>query len=526
MLFTSYEFIGFLIVLFLLYYTVCRKVQWGLLLIAGYVFYYLANPLYLIYILITTVSIFLTGITIQNISDKSREYLSSVKDEITKEDKKLYKAKIKKSQKRYLILCLVFNFGILIFSKYTNFFIMNINTLMGRDAVPFLSILLPLGISFYTLQACGYVIDVYRGSVQAERNLLKMALFVSFFPQLIQGPISRFGDLSKTLYAGHEFDGKTFAFGLERILWGFFKKLVIADRIAPAVIAITGEPTEYKGAYVFCVLFLYTLQLYADFTGGIDITIGIAQALGISLKENFNRPYFSKTLKEYWRRWHITMCEWFRSYVFYPVSTSKWLQGFAKFARKSLGDRAGKRVPVYLASFVVWLATGLWHGASWNFIVWGLLNWFLLMLGEEMEGWSDGLNEKYALRSKGWFKAIRVVRTFLLVMVLNLFDCYVKVGETLTGLASIFVEGNWGVIFDGSMLNFGVSAADYMMALLGTLAMLAVSLLQRKGSVREMILTKPYVVRAIIWGGLFVIIVVFGSYGVGYDAAQFIYNRF
>lgn len=220
------------------------------------------------------------------------------------------------------------------------------------------------------------------------------------------------------------------------------------------------------------------------------------------------------------------MCEWFRSYVFYPVSTSKWLQAFTKFARKTFGDRAGKRIPVYLASFVVWLATGLWHGASWNFIVWGLLNWFLLMLGEEMEGWSDGLNEKYDLRSKSWFKAIRVVRTFLLVMVLNLFDCYVKVGETLTGLASIFVEGNWGVIFDGSMLNFGVSAADYVMALLGTLVMLAVSLLQRKGSVREMILTKPYVVRAIVWGGLFVIIVVFGSYGVGYDAVQFIYNRF
>ncbi|MBR4806904.1 MAG: MBOAT family protein, partial [Lachnospiraceae bacterium] len=192
--------------LFLLYYTVCRKVQWGLLLIAGYVFYYLANPLYLIYILITTLVIYLTGIAIQNISDKSKEYLASVKDEISKEDKKAYKAKVKKSQKRYLILCLVINFGILIISKYTNFFIMNINTLMGRDAVPFLSILLPLGISFYTLQACSYVIDVYRGSVQAERNPGKMALFVSFFPQLVQGPISRFDELAKDLYQAHPFD--------------------------------------------------------------------------------------------------------------------------------------------------------------------------------------------------------------------------------------------------------------------------------------------------------------------------------
>ncbi len=526
MLFTSYEFIGFILILFLLYYTVAKKFQWGLLLVFSYIFYWMANPLFLIYISVTTLTIYVTGVVIQNFSDKSKEYLASVKEEITKEEKKTYKAGIKKSQKRWLIFCLIINFGILIAAKYVNFFIMNINVLMGRDEVSFVGIVMALGISFYTLQATGYVIDVYRGTVRAERNLGKLALFVSFFPQLIQGPISRFKDLSETMFGTHDFDAESFCAGVQRIMWGFFKKLVIADRISPLITELSGDPSKYQGAYVFALLFLYTIQLYADFTGGIDITIGIGQALGIKIRENFNRPYFSKTLKEYWRRWHISMCEWFRSYVFYPVSTSKWLQSFSRFSRKTFGDKAGKRIPVYLASFVVWLATGLWHGAGWNFIVWGLLNWLLLMLGEELEGWSDGLQERFGWREKTYFKVFRVARTFLLVMVLNLFDCYATVGETVGSFLSVFTVGNYEVLFDGSLLEFGLSVTDFAAAAVGVLVMLAVSLIQRKAPIRKRIAEKPFGVRATLWIGLFLVIVIFGAYGIGYDASQFIYNRF
>ncbi|MBE6013891.1 MAG: MBOAT family protein [Lachnospiraceae bacterium] len=525
MLFTSYEFIGFLAILFLLYYTVCRKMQWGLLLVASYIFYAVANPLYLVYICLTTLTIYGCGIVMQGITNSSKAYLASVKDTIEKSEKKQYKAMTKKRKRRYLVLCLVINFGILLGVKYTNFFIANINNLSGAG-LTFVNIALPLGISFYTLQAVSYVVDVYREATVAENNLGKLALFVSFFPQLIQGPISRFGDLSKTLYIHHDFDSKTFFFGLQRILWGFFKKLVIADRVSAGVLTIIGDSNRYQGGYVLAVLFMYTLQLYADFTGGIDITIGIAQALGIEVKENFNRPYFSKTLKEYWRRWHITMCEWFRNYVFYPVSTSKGLQNFTKFTRKTFGDKVGRRIPVYLASLVTWFATGIWHGASWNFIVWGLANWLLLMIGEEMEGWSDGLNEKYNLRTKTGFKVFRVLRTFLLVTALNLFDCYQTVGETIGSFFSIFTAGNLSVLTDGSLLEVGLSAADFGMLIVGVIVLLTVSLIQRKGSVRELIATKPYAARAAIWGILIVVILIFGTYGIGYDSAQFIYNRF
>ncbi|MBR5338353.1 MAG: MBOAT family protein [Lachnospiraceae bacterium] len=522
MLFTSYGFIGFLTVLFLLYYTVFRGNQWKLLLAFSYIFYAAAHPSYLAYICFTTLTIYVAGLRIQGIGDDSKEYLASVKDSITKEDKKIYKTGVKRSQKKWLISCLIVNFGILIGVKYVFPVLLTFNA----NLIPLMDIIIPLGISFYTLQAAGYVIDVYRGTVPAEANLGRLALFVSFFPQLIQGPISRFGDLSATLYEKHEFNPGVFCAGIERIMWGFFKKLVIADRIGPLVAAISGDPEKYRGGYVLALLLLYTIQLYADFTGGIDIVIGIGQSLGITVRENFNRPYFSKTLKEYWRRWHITMCEWFRNYVFYPVSTSKALQSFSKFSRKTFGDRAGKRIPVYLASFIVWLLTGLWHGAGWNFIVWGLLNWFLLMMGEELEGWSDGLEEKLHWREKFAFKAFRVLRTFLLVMALNLFDCYATVGQTLGSFISIFNTGNLSVLGDGSLFELGMSPADFVLAGIGVLVMLAVSLIQRKGSLRERIARSPFAARSLVWIGLFMVILILGAYGIGYDASQFIYNRF
>ncbi len=528
MLFTSYGFIGFIAVLFLLYYTVAKRFQWGLLLVFSYIFYWMANPLYLIYIFFTTVVIWICTKGIGEIQENSKAYLASVKDTISREDKKIYKQKEKHRQRRWLVFCLVLTFGVLVLVRYTKEFITLVNmiTVPATGGMFLMPIIVPLGISFYTLQAAGYVIDVYRGSIAPEKSLLKLSLFISFFPQLVQGPISRFGDLSATLYGPHDFDCDVFCAGIERIMWGFFKKLVVADRLSPLVMTISGDVNKYQGGYVLVLLLLYTIQLYADFTGGIDITIGIAQALGIKLRENFDRPYFSKTLKEYWRRWHITMCEWFRSYVFYPVSTSKALQSFSKFSRKTFGDKAGKRIPVYLASFIVWLATGLWHGAGWNFIVWGLLNWLLLMIGEELEGWSDGLDNKYGLRDRPLFKAFRVIRTFLLVMVLNLFDCYPLVSHTVSSFFSIFTVGNMEVLTDGSLLELGMTGADFVMAGIGVLVMLGVSLIQRKGPIRKRLAAKPFAMRAALWIGVFAVILIFGAYGIGYDASQFIYNRF
>lgn len=389
MLFTSYEFLGFIIVLFLLYYLVPKGLQWMLLLAAGYVFYAAADPRYLLYILATTVTIYLVARVIERNQERQTLYLREHKSEMSREEKKSYKESRHKVRFRWLLLGLLFNLGILATVKYANFFISNVNGIMGAfggtSRLSFVTLALPMGISFYTFQALGYLIDVYRGTVPAEKNFFKLALFVSFFPQLIQGPISRFDDLSKTLYEKHGFEWRTVSFGLQRMLWGYFKKMVIADRILTGLSCIIDAPEQYHGAYAFVGMLFYTIELYADFTGGIDITIGIAQVLGIRLQENFERPYFSKSLKEYWRRWHITMGTWFKDYIFYPISVCRPMQKFSRFSRAHMGKEIGKRLPVYLSSFVVWFATGFWHGASWNFVVWGLLNWLVLMVSEEFE---------------------------------------------------------------------------------------------------------------------------------------------
>ena len=516
MLFTSYSFIGFILLLVPVYYLIPRNRQWWLLLFASCLFYCTFDPSYLIYVCLTALTVWGCAMMIRMDQKTQDDYLKERKEEISKEVQKAYKAKHKKIREMWMILGVLINLGILVLVKYYSFFFGH--GIKGLGA--------PLGISFYTLQALGYLIDVKRGTVEAERNPLKMMLFISFFPQVIQGPISRFKDLSETLFSEHEFEWKNISFGFQRVLWGFFKKLIIADRIAPVVNTIVSDVSKYRGAYITAVLVLYSLELYADFTGGIDVTIGISQMLGVRVTENFDMPYFSTSLKEYWRRWHITMSQWFREFVFYPVSTSKPIQGISKFIRKKLGNK-GKKIPVYLSSFIVWLLTGLWHGASWTFIVWGLLNWFILMVSEELEPVAAKFHEKYAWSNTKWYKVFTWLRTLLLIFVLNLFDCYRTVGETFSALWSVLATANAKVLFNGEILKLGMSGLDYFVILAGAGTLFAVSYLQaKKGSIREFVAAKPYPVRFAVWFVLFITVLLVGAYGIGYDASQFIYNRF
>lgn len=530
MFFTSYEFLGFISLVFVLYYLIPKRAQWMFLLAASYVFYFAADPRYLVYLIATTAAVYAAARVIGASQERQALYLKEHKAEMSREERKAYKDGRQRVRLRWLVFCLLFNIAILAAVKYGNFFIANINGVLGAlgqtGGLSFLSLVLPLGISFYTFQALGYLIDVYRGTVPAERNFFRFALFVSFFPQLIQGPISRFDDLSKTLYERHDFSSRAVSFGLQRMLWGYFKKLVIADRLLTGVSCIIGAPETYHGAYALVGMLFYTVELYADFTGGIDITIGIAQVLGVTVQENFRRPYFSKSLKEYWRRWHISMCSWFRDYVFYPVSVGRPMQRFSKFLRAHVGERWGKRLPVYLSSFVVWFCTGIWHGASWNFVVWGLANWLVLMVSEELEPLYERFHRRFSWAA-GWpCKCFQVARTFLLICVLNLFDCYVRAADTMRMLGSVFTAGNWRVLWDGSLMELGITALDYGILAVGVLILLAVGLVQRSGSVREKIAARAYPLRVVIWFGLFLSVLLLGTYGIGYDASQFIYNRF
>ncbi|MBQ7460196.1 MAG: MBOAT family protein [Oscillospiraceae bacterium] len=522
MVFTSYEFLGFLAVLLLLYYLAPKKLRPPLLLVGSLVFYFFAGAKFLIYISVTAVTVWAAGLVIGKNLEAQSEYIKAHKAELSQEEKKAFREREKRKRKLWLALCLLLNLGILAAVKYTNFAIANINGLFGTK-LGFITVAVPLGISYYTFMAIGYLVDVFRGTVKAEKSLWRFALFVSFFPHVIQGPISRYGDMSDSLFAGNGFDRDRFFRGLERVLWGFFKKLVIADRIFIAVGRIIGDSGKFQGPYILIGMLLYTVELYADFTGGIDITIGVAQMFGVEVKENFMRPYFSTSLKEYWRRWHITMCSWFRDYLFYPVSTSRWMGRFTKFTKKHFGQKAGKRIPVYVSSFIVWFSTGLWHGASWNFIVWGLLNWAILMVSEELEPLYGGFHKRLPGTNGSGYRVFMILRTFLLITVMNLFDCYATLGETIGSLASIFRASAWTGF---SAAALGLSVSDWAVIAVGCAVMLAVSLLSVKKGVRERLAEKPYALRFAVFALLFAATVVVGVYGVGYDSSQFIYTRF
>ena len=534
MLFTSYSFIGFVLVLAVLYYLVPGKHQWKLLLLGSWLFYMFSGVWNILYILTTSLTVWAGALWIEKSYREKKARIKELKKadlpaEERKAAVKAYKQKQEKALGRIFVLVLVINLLILAVVKYSNFFISNVNGILGEGRqLSLLSIALPMGISFYTLQAIGYLIDVYRETIPAEKNFFRFSLFISFFPLVIQGPICRFEEVTEgRLFAENRFSWKNVSFGLERILWGFFKKLVIADRISAAVNTVIGDTSTYRGAYILFLMLMYTIELYADFTGGIDITIGVAQLLGITLPENFKRPYFSQSLKEYWRRWHISMCSWFRTYLFYPVSTSGPIMKLTKLCRARFGKNRGRKIPMYVSSFVVWFATGIWHGASWNFIVWGLLNWAVLMISEELEPLYAGFHERFpGARGRG-YSIFCMIRTFLLICFMNLFDCYARIGEIFSLLGSLFTAGNYGAFFGGGIMELGLSALDYGIIGLGLAVLLAVSIYEEtKGSVREMIAARPYLVRTLVWTGLFVVVLLVGAYGAGYDASQFIYNRF
>ena len=514
--FASFNFIIFIAILVPLYYLIPKKWQWMLLLAASYFFYSFAGAGYLAFIISTTLSTWYASIRMDKLKHTQDEYLAANKKEMSRDDRKVYKAGIKAKQRKWLLACLLLNFGTLAFLKYAG-------------ALPFgdLGIILPLGISFYTFQSMGYLIDVYRGTYDAEKNLAKLALFISFFPQLIQGPISRFNHLKETLFAEHSYNSESMTYGLQRILWGFFKKLVIADRLLAAVSTIVRNPNDYQGVYVLVGMFFYAIQLYADFTGGIDIAIGVARLLGVHLPENFNRPYFSKSITEYWRRWHITLGTWFKDYIFFPLSISKTMMNISRKVRSKFGDGVGKRFPIYAASIIVWFTTGIWHGSTWNFVVWGLLNCLVILVSQECEPLYEKFHNRFPTVGRTFaYRVFQVLRTFWLMSFLRTLDVYANVGTTFRMYASVFTVWNVQELFQGGLLQLGLSMADYVVLALAAGLVLYVSLRSRSGSFTLKINSSPMPMRYAAYFFIFVCVLIFGAYGVGYDSSQFIYSQF
>jgi len=523
MQFTSVAFIIFLAILILIYYLLPKKCQWVVLLVASYIFYLFAGVRYLAFILFTTITTYLVTVYMDGNNKKKDAYLAEHKKDMSKDEKKEYKHKMKVKNRIWFIITIAVNFAILFFCKAL--LVEPLRSAFSKGTLSFLTLGLPMGMSFYMFQSMGYVIDVYREKAEALKNPFKTALFTAFFPQLIQGPISKFEQLKDSLFSEHAFDRKQIAFGLERMLWGFFKKMVIADRIAVAVGSLNSS--ENRGVAFFVMVMFYSIQLYADFSGGIDIAIGAAQALGITLPENFIRPLFSTNIADYWRRWHISLNEWMRSYIFYPITVSGPLLKFSVKARKKVG-KLGMRLPIYIGSVLCWLGTGVWHGFSLNFIIWGMLNCVIIVISEELAPLYEKFHNRTHLKGRIGYTVFEVIRTFLMMSIIRITDLFGNnMGDYFSRVASLFYTFNFNVLTDGTLMNLGLQARDYIIVACGVAVMYLVSGVQaKKGSVREQMLRIPRAARYAIIIAMLLAVILFGSYGMGYDQANFIYNKF
>lgn len=504
MSFTSPLFLGGLVLLFLLYYALPRRAQWPLLLLASLGFYAFAGWQAVLCMLLTLASSYGIAMRIAAMQRRQKACIAAHRDNLTREARKAYNARQKRAQRRWLIAGMLLNFGILAATKVLS---------LPRLGLDFL---VPLGISFYTFRIMGYLIDVFWGKTEAQRNPLKLALFMMFFPEVIQGPISRYGYLSQTLFARHSFDWRSFEGGLQRIIWGYFKKLLIADRLLIAVHSLTAEPQQHSGLLALGAMCIYAAQLYCDFTGGIDIALGIGQCLGIQMEENFLSPFRSKNIVEYWRRWHITMGTWFRDYVFYPVSVSRPLQwATAKCKRRG----AKRRLPVYAATLLTWFATGIWHGLAWNFIVWGLLNGVIILVSQELQPLYEGFHKRVPWARGRLYDGFQVTRTFLLMALVRAFDIYENVPLTFRQIGSIAMRPQWHSFFAALTPgdSFGLAWCDWLIAAAGLALLIAAPWFRRETARRP---------PPIFWAALVLAILIFGVYGLEYDAASFIYTRF
>lgn len=371
--------------------------------------------------------------------------------------------------------------------------------------------LVPLGISFYTLQIVSYLTDVYRGKIQAERNFAKYALFILFFPQIVQGPIPRYEQLAWQLYRGNRFEEKKFVMGIQLVVWGFFLKFMIADKAAIVVNTVFGNPDKYAGCYVLVAGMLYSIQLYADFLACVTISQGVAALFGIALTDNFLRPYFSASIKEFWRRWHISLSAWLRDYVYIPLG----------------GSRKGK-IRKYGNLVVTFAVSGIWHGAGYKFLFWGLIHAAYQITGELTSGIRNQCYHFLKLsETSGTRKTLQRLGVFFWVTCAWVIFRADSLRGGLKMLWSFVTVHNPWIFLDDSLLSLGLDWKEWCVLAGSVMLLFFVSFLQEKGvRIREMILEKSIYYRWIISIAAILAIMIWGTYGFGFDAQDFIYGGF
>ncbi len=487
MLFNSFEFMFFFPIVTLLYFILPHRYRWGLLLGASCLFYMYFIPVYILILALTIGVDYLAGIWIEEAQGPER--------------------------KRYLIISILVTCLILFIFKYFNFFNANLSNLaevMGWNyPIGALSLILPIGLSFHTFQSLSYVIEVYRGKQKAERHFGIYALYVMFYPQLVAGPIERPQNLLFQFREEHHFDYRRVTDGLKLMAWGLFKKMVIADRIAVAVNTVYAAPADFDGLALILATVLFAVQIYCDFSGYSDVAIGAAQVMGFKLMKNFDRPYYSKNISEFWRRWHISLSTWFKDYLYI-----------------SLG---GSRVAPWRWQFnlaITFIVSGLWHGANWTFIAWGAINGFYLLFAIWTKEARQRCAEVMGLTKAPQFrKVLQVFTTFCLICFAWIFFRAAHLSDALYIVTHLF--DNIGKITHpgyalGVLTSLGLSITELQIAAVAIGVMETVHLLQRRGEIRVMVLNRPGWQRWAMYYAMVLVILVAGKYG----NQDFIYFQF
>lgn len=494
MLFNSIQFLIFFPIVVLLYFLVPDSLKNVWLLISSYYFYMCWNAKYALLILFSTLITYFGALVLEKIKSSSDNVFQ---------------------KKLVLTLCIIINLGILFFYKYFNFtsniVTFFLNKLHIQVNIPVFDVILPVGISFYTFQALGYIIDVYRDEIFAEKNFLKYALFVSFFPQLVAGPIERSKNLIKQLSCPSKFSFKNLQEGFSLMLWGFFMKLVLADRIAIYVDKVYEDYQSYPGYYLIVATILFSFQIYCDFSGYSTIAMGAAKILGIQLMDNFNAPYIQTTVANFWRNWHISLTSWFKDYLYIPLG----------------GSRKGK-IRKYINKFIVFSVSGLWHGASTSYIIWGALNGLYQIIGEELLPVRKKINKILALKPDSFsHKLAAIIVTYVLVDFSWIFFRASSTGAALSIISSMVHAENPWIIFDQSLFKAGLNWQNWIVLIIGLLVLLIADLLKQNGVIiRNKISEQELWFRYFVYISGIMVILIFGVWGPVYDASSFIYFQF
>ncbi|MDO4537103.1 MAG: MBOAT family O-acyltransferase [Coriobacteriales bacterium] len=498
-----------------------------MLLVASYAFLYHLSGRVIGFTLVTTLSVYALGLGMGRVYEARDGELAQVK-----RGKKAIKERYKKRARWVLVAGIAINMGILFALNYLGFFGKVTNAILGlfsmhADIRP-LRIGTPLGISFYTLMAVSYLVDVYRETIKPDRHLGRVALFLSFFPQIMEGPICRYGQTAQALTEGKPLTRAGLYEGSVRMLVGFVMKLVIADRLNSLVGMIFKSYNHLDGGVIMLGAVFYTLQLYCDFAGTMHVALGMGRFFGVTLPENFRQPFFSKTASEFWQRWHITLGAWFKDYVFYPVSFSKLCKSLSTKARKRFGRQIGPLLVSSIALFCVWFGNGLWHGAGTQYLLFGMYYFVLIVAGGFLEIPAQAFAAKHELdRDKGLYAGLRVARTLCLIFVGELMFRSDSARDAFAMLARMVTNFSFEGIANGALFGIHFVPADLAIALLTLVGVFALDAVkERGGTPLASLCSKSLLVRWGVWFALFMFVLIFGAYGAGYVPVDPMYAQF